>query len=389
MTETKQILNDNKVLVVVPTYNNAGTLAKIVENIRQYSDHILVVNDGSTDTTGTIIESLSCPNVCYSPNKGKGYAIRQAFEYANSNGYQYVLTIDADGQHYASNITTFANELVKHPETLIIGARNLQADNMPSKNTFANRFSNFWYRVETGKKLEDTQSGFRLYPMHKLRNIRFFSNKYEFEVESIVRATWKGVKVINIPVNVYYPPEEERVSHFKPFKDFTRISILNSILVTIALLYYYPWRFFNSLTRKNIKRFIENNITKTKDSNHKIASAIGLGVFFGIVPIWGYQMLVAAFVAHLLKINKVLTLISSNISIPPMIPFILYGSFYTGALLLGRDTSLNLSSISFNEVYKDLFQYIYGAVVFAMVCGIIGYLFSHVALLLFRNKKNG
>lgn len=389
MTQTKLIIDEQKILVVVPTYNNAGTIVSVIEQVRQYSDHILVVNDGSTDTTAEIIRSLNVEQISYSKNRGKGYAIRRSFEYAKQNGYNYVLTIDSDGQHYASDIANFTREITSNPDSLIIGARNLTADNMPSKNTFANKFSNFWYRIETGNKLIDTQSGFRLYPIRKIGDTRFFSNRYEFEVEVLVRSAWNGVNVYNIPIQVYYPPTDERISHFKPLKDFTRISILNSLLVIIALLVYYPWSFIKLLTKENIKSFIKENITQTKESNHRVAASIGLGVFFGIVPIWGYQMIVAGVTAHLLRLNKVLTVISSNISIPPMIPFILYGSFYVGALLLGSDAGVSFSSISLSKVYDDLFQYVYGAMVFAVICGIITYVVTFVSLLLFRRKIHG
>lgn len=389
MTQTKLIIDEQKILVVVPTYNNAGTIVSVIEQVRQYSDHILVVNDGSTDTTAEIIRSLNVEQISYSKNRGKGYAIRRSFEYAKQNGYNYVLTIDSDGQHYASDIANFTREIISNPDSLIIGARNLTADNMPSKNTFANKFSNFWYRIETGNKLIDTQSGFRLYPIRKIGDTRFFSNRYEFEVEVLVRSAWNGVNVYNIPIQVYYPPTDERISHFKPLKDFTRISILNSLLVIIALLVYYPWSFIKLLTKENIKSFIKENITQTKESNHRVAASIGLGVFFGIVPIWGYQMIVAGVTAHLLRLNKVLTVISSNISIPPMIPFILYGSFYVGALLLGSDAGVSFSSISLSKVYDDLFQYVYGAMVFAVICGIITYVVTFVSLLLFRRKIHG
>lgn len=388
MTQTKQIINEQKILVVVPTYNNAGTIATVIEQVRQYSDHVLVVNDGSTDATAEIINSLDVEHISYAHNRGKGYAIRSSFKYARENGYNYVLTIDSDGQHYASDIASFANEIASNPDSLIIGARNLNADNMPSKNTFANKFSNFWYKVETGNKLSDTQSGFRLYPIRKIGDMHFFSNRYEFEVEVIVRAAWKGVNVYNIPIQVYYPPIEERVSHFKPLKDFTRISVLNSFLVIIALLLYYPWKFIKLLTKENIKSFIKENVTQTKESNHRVAASIALGVFFGIVPIWGYQMIVAGVTAHLLRLNTVLTIISSNISIPPMIPFILYGSYYVGALMLGTDAGLSFSSVSFSKVYEDLFQYVYGAMVFAVICGAIAYIVTFISLLLFRCKTN-
>ncbi len=386
MLNIKDRVASNKILIVIPTYNNAGTLSYVINQVKEYSNDILIVNDGSTDNTQELIEKEDVKCISYTPNRGKGFAVRQAISYAKENGYDYILTLDSDGQHYASDIVNFVDKIEEEPNQLIIGSRNLAAENMPSKNTFANKFSNFWYRVETGQQLSDTQSGFRLYPVNNLVNMRFFSNRYEFEVEVIVRAAWKGVKVCNIPIKVYYPPEDERVSHFKPLKDFTRISILNTLLVTIALVYYYPWKFIRSLTKENIRNFIKDNITESKESNLKISAAFGLGIFFGIAPVWGYQMILAAFTAHLLKLNKVLTLISSNISIPPMIPFLLYGSFWTGGLILGSQKKISLESITIENVYSDLFQYLCGAVVFALACGIAIFLISFILLTIFRGR---
>lgn len=389
MSEIKGKIAEHRVLIVVPTYNNEATIAQVIADVGEYTDNILVVNDGSTDLTSSIIKELGVENISYTPNRGKGYAIQQSFKYAVEHGYNYVLTIDSDGQHYATDIPLFIREIDDNPNSLIIGARNLVADNMPSKNTFANRFSNFWYHVETGNKLDDTQSGFRLYPISKIGKTKYISNRYEFEVEVIVRAAWKGVNVFNIPISVYYPPIEERVSHFRPLKDFTRISILNTFLVTIALIYYYPFVALRSLNKENIKLFIEKNITKNRDSNGAIASAMGLGVLFGILPIWGYQMIAVAAVAHLLKLNKVIALVSSNISIPPMIPFLLYGSFWCGAVAFGRSTAIELSNINFDRVSQDLVQYITGACILAVVAGVLTFVVAYILLSIFRNRHNG
>lgn len=391
MVDIKKRISKHRILIVVPTYNNAATIEQVITDIKEYSDDVLVVNDGSTDTTQDIINSLCVEQVSYSPNKGKGNAIQQALKYAKAKAYKFILTIDSDGQHYASDIVQFV-EFIEQRENkqdiLVIGSRNLTAENMPSKNTFANKFSNFWFYVETGNKLSDTQSGFRLYPVDRLAAVNYFSMRYEFEVEVIVRAAWKGINVCNVPIKVYYPPQEERVSHFKPLKDFSRISILNTFLVIIALLYYYPWKFLRMLTKENIQTFIKHNITESPESNARISSAIALGILLGIVPLWGYQMILAAIVAHILKVNKLITLISSNISVPPMIPFILYGSFWTGGLILGRDGVLNFDDISFDKVYGDLLQYITGAMVFAVACATLAFIISIIILKVFRKKKD-
>ena len=133
---------------------------------------------------------------------------------------------------------------------LVVGSRNLKAEGMPEKNTFANNFSNFWFKVQTFKKLPDTQTGFRLYSLHNLPNLKILTRRYETELELLVFSAWRNVKLIPTQVRVYYPPKEERVSHFRPFADFTRISILNTFLCFAALLYGYPSMLIRSLIKK-------------------------------------------------------------------------------------------------------------------------------------------
>ncbi len=232
---------ERNVCVLIPTYNNAGTLGTVLEQVLGYTRHVIVVNDGSTDNTAAVLERFPQVNVLsYEPNRGKGIALRRGFRYAVEQGYDFAITMDADGQHYASDLLTFLGKADKNDPTILIGARNLHQENMPGKNTFANKFSNFWFYVETGLKGPDTQSGYRLYPLFAMKGMRFMCTKYEFEIEVLVRSSWKGIRIGWVPVGVYYPPAEERVSHFRPFRDFSRISVLNTVLVTIAFLYIHP-----------------------------------------------------------------------------------------------------------------------------------------------------
>lgn len=356
--------------VVIPTYNNDRTLGGVIAGVRRYCADIFVVNDGSTDRTAEVLASTEgIRTIAYARNRGKGYALQCGLRAAREAGFRYALTIDSDGQHYPDDIARFIERIERRPDTLLIGARNLTADNMPARNTFANRFSNFWYLVETGRRLEDTQSGFRLYPLRRLGRLRSLCSRYEFEVEVIVRAAWRGVEVENIPVRVYYAPDGERVSHFRPLRDFTRISLLNSVLVLEALLFYYPWRFFRALTRENIRRFIRRNITRSPESNARLAAAMGWGVLCGILPIWGYQMIFAGLSAHFMRLNKLVAIVFSNISIPPMIPFILYGSYWLGGRITGLPVELTLAEVTLRRMAECLAQYLAGSVALAVAAG--------------------
>ena len=389
MTSCKEKLDELNIVIVVPTYNNAKTIGGVLSDIKQYANHIIVVNDGSTDDTAHILSEIEGVEIItHQRNSGKGTALKNGLCKAKDDGYRYAITIDSDGQHFASDIPTFVKEIEAKPDTLLVGGRNIQADNMPGKNTFANKFSNFWFKLETGVKLPDTQSGYRLYPL-QLMNVQkwYYTAKYEFELEALVFASWGGVEVRNIPINVYYPPEGERVSHFRPWRDFTRISILNTILVLIALLWIYPRNFCQKLTIENIKLFINNNITHSPDSNLRITAAVMLGIFMGIVPVWGYQMLIAFAIAHVLKLNKVITLVASNISIPPMIPFLIYGSYFTGCKILQVPIELTLSNITLESVKNSLIPYVVGSVIFAALCSVAVGLVVFGLLAVFRRKK--
>ncbi len=380
--------NRANTIVIIPTYNNAKTLGNVIERALLHNLPLLVINDGSTDDTRNVLSQFANIQIInLEKNQGKGVALKTALRWAIEQNYRYAVTLDSDGQHYPEDISVFLSEIEQSPDTLLVGSRNLQAENMPAKNTFANKFSNFWFRIETGIKMNDTQSGYRLYPLHKLKGLKFFTGRYEFELEILVRAAWQGIEVTNVPIRVYYPPEEERISHFRPLRDFMRLSLLNTVLVFFAVFAYYPWKALRSLTRENIRRFIRNNITHSSESNARITGAIMLGIFMGIIPVWGYQMALAFLLAHLLKLNKVVTLVASNISIPPMIPVILFGSYATGAWILGNPIDFSMRKMSLEFVMNSLWQYLLGSVIFAAICSLLFGLIGYILLEIFRKQQ--
>ena len=228
---------------VIPTYNNVRTVADIVRRTLAVCSDVIVVNDGSTDDTLQELQPFgdTIRIITYSRNRGKGYALRRGLEAARKAGFDYAVTIDSDGQHSPEEIPNLINALstLHSPlSTLVVGSRNLQADGMPAGNTFANRFSNFWFHLQTGLRLPDTQTGFRVYPLHNLPCLSLLTYRYESELELLVFSAWRGVRIVPVPVSVSYPAD--RVSHFRPFRDFFRISLLNTILCLLAIVYGYP-----------------------------------------------------------------------------------------------------------------------------------------------------
>ncbi|MNQ55434.1 Undecaprenyl-phosphate mannosyltransferase [compost metagenome] len=374
--------------VIVPTYNNHKTLKKVLDSVLDFTPNVIIVNDGSTDSTQEILKSYSGLTQIHHPkNLGKGRALRNGFRKAIEMKFEYAITIDSDGQHFASDIPNFIAEIQNEPNSLLIGSRNMTQENVPKKSSFGNKFSNFWFKFETGIKLEDTQSGFRLYPLQLIPK-QFYTNKFEFEIEVIVRSAWKGITVKNIPIQVLYDPAE-RVSHFRPFRDFTRISILNTVLVTNALLYIKPRDFFRRAKKKGFKKFFLEDILESKDSNFKKSAAIALGVFIGISPFWGFQTILLFTFAALLKLNKVIAYLSSNVSFPPFIPFVIYGSLKMGSYFVTNDVPLILdSSITLDDIQKNATQYIVGSLILASVSALFFGLLSYLLLTAFTKKHS-
>ncbi|RZJ49046.1 MAG: DUF2062 domain-containing protein [Chryseobacterium sp.] len=382
IAEIQNAIFEKKICVLIPTYNNAKTLKRVVDGVLDYTRNIIVVNDGSTNATSLILNDYSQISVIHLPeNKGKGNALKTGFRKAIELGFDFAITIDSDGQHYPDDIPVFVEALLnENQDVLLIGNRNMSQEGIPKKSSFGNRFSNFWFWFETGIKLEDTQSGYRLYPLHKIPK-KYFTPKFEFEIEIIVRTAWRHIPVKNVPIKVLYDPAE-RVSHFRPFKDFTRISILNTVLVTITLLYIIPRNFILNFRKKSFKRFIKEDVLESEGTNRIKAFSIALGVFVGLLPFAGYHTVLVISLSVLFKLNKVLAFVGSNVSLPPFIPFIIAASLFLGAPFVSGDSDILRHEWNLELVKNNILQYVIGSLILATSMSLI----SGIAAFLFLNK---
>lgn len=387
----KKLFDEKQCCVIIPTYNNCKTLKNVIDNVAVYTNNIIIVNDGSTDNTSLILNEYKNYTVYSLPeNKGKGMAIRCGFTIAMEKGYKYAITIDSDGQHYPNEITKFIDVLDINYPSIIIGKRNLSSESVPGKSSLGNKFSNFWFKIETGVKIDDSQSGFRLYPLEKIKDIKILTTRYDFEIEVLVKSSWIGIDMISIPISVYYPPQKERVSHFRPFVDFFRISILNTLLCFIAFFWIKPLKKYNEIRKMNFKTFIKIYILNSNDSNLKIALSVMVGIFMGIIPLWGWQLVIAISLAITLKLNKFIVIVTANISIPPMIPIILFLSYLTGGIILGENTKTISYSTGYDFVYikNNILQYIIGSISLAIIASVSISIITFIILSIFRNNIN-
>jgi glycosyltransferase involved in cell wall biosynthesis len=171
-------------------------------------------------------------------NQGKGMALKTGFALAREKGFDYAVTLDADGQHYPSDIPKFLK--AKKENTLIVGARAFGA-NVTGRSKFGRRLSSALCTALTGEYFDDVQSGFRLYPLRgPIAKVKTLAKRYHFEVEVVIKAMWRGMKLDHVPIKVHYDPPEIRVSHFRAFYDNFLFTMLFFRLFFVAW-YRVPW----------------------------------------------------------------------------------------------------------------------------------------------------
>ena len=193
-----------------------------------------MVDDGSTDGTAENIAAIDGIIVLHHAiNIGKGAALLTGFKAAEEKGHDWAITLDADGQHKPEDATTLLTAANDHDRSIVIGKRQGMDGqiNVPWTSRFGRKFSNFWVWAAGGPWVEDSQSGFRLYPLPEVLTLAVKARRYQFEVEVLVKARQQGIKIKEVPVQVIYQPKGVRVSHFRPWRDFNRNSAVFTRLI--------------------------------------------------------------------------------------------------------------------------------------------------------------
>lgn len=207
-----------KALILLAAYNVGPLVGEVIERIRYPRNHILVVDDGSTDNTSEVARSKGVIVIRHTRNLGKGAAHKTGFRYAVTHGYDYVITIDADGQHDPDEIPRFM-EAIKHYD-MVIGRRYFSWRNMPIVRVFTNVTTSFIVSLLSGQRLRDVQSGYRAIRRTVIERVRLRTNRYQTESEIIVQAARLGFRIGEIPISTIY--RREARSHINPIIDTLR-----------------------------------------------------------------------------------------------------------------------------------------------------------------------
>jgi uncharacterized protein (DUF2062 family) len=288
--------------------------------------------------------------------------------------------MDSDGQHFAEDLSKFLTVASAQPGALAVGVRDFYAAGCPTHRRRSNAVSTFWFRAETGVRLGDTQCGFRCYPVALTQRLTTRSGRYAFELEFMVRASWVGTPIVAVPVKCTYAPDQLRQSHFRPVRDLAHITIMNIGLVLQSWFVPQSLRVAWSYgERESFRATVHAFFSEHAQDPLRMSLAVGLGLFFGLVPIWGFQMVVAAAAAHFLRLNKAITLLASNISIPPMIPFILYGSLLLGHwVFTGQVIGLSPKQMTRAHAVEYFWQWVVGSMALAVIVSALGTIITYI-----------
>jgi len=223
------ILDRNNVVVLVPALNEALRIRDVVTGALAHCANVIVVDDGSDDDTCARIADLPVIVLRHPRRMGKGASLRDGFAEALRRGFEAVLTMDGDGQHAADDIPRLLDAGNRHPGAVIIGARLRKRSQQPLYRRLANEFGDWGIAWGTGYQIADSQSGQRLYPAAVAALDEVPGEDFVFEAQILISAARRlGTRCVSVPIESRYKSvhstEEFRASHFKPFRDFSRIT---------------------------------------------------------------------------------------------------------------------------------------------------------------------
>lgn len=214
--------------IIIPAYNEARTLRDIVKSALDFSNTVIVVNDGSQDDTSQVIEDLPVILIEHAQNQGKAASLWDGIQQARKSDVEYYITLDGDGQHSPSDIPRLLSKLEQHPNDIIIGARLADKSAIPAKRYYANRIANFWLAWAAGYPMSDSQSGFRVYPARLFEDLEISTSKrssFVFESEILIKAARRGIKSKAVSIPAVYT-QDARPSHFRGVRDITLITLM-------------------------------------------------------------------------------------------------------------------------------------------------------------------
>jgi glycosyltransferase involved in cell wall biosynthesis len=371
---------------VIPVFDNATTVDAVARAAAQYVDHVIVVDDGSRD--GTHVAALVASAVGAPPgrrielitlgsNRGKGAALAVGLRRAAKLGCTHAVTLDADGQHRASDIPKLLAASAAHPRAIVVGARDMDGEHVPDPARVGRRVANFWTHRSTGFELPDTTCGFRVYPVAEVLELPIRTRRYDYEGEVLVRGAWAGLGLVSVPVDVWYPADRAtRVSHYRPWVDSARITVM---FVRLALRRLLPMgrtgRAIHGVVPPRVR--LADKLRRTRElitsgtRSNELALAIGIGAFVGATPLWGLHAPLTLYIAARWRLNLVASFLATNVSFPAFAPALVFAEIQFGHLLRAHEwLGLRRDEFTMSSAWSHLADYLVGGFALAALLGV-------------------
>jgi glycosyltransferase involved in cell wall biosynthesis len=360
------------IAVCIPTYNNAATISDVVTGVLKHCRMIVVVDDGSTDATHKILNTFpSITVIRFARNRGKGNALKAGIDQAAVMGATHVITLDGDGQHIPDDLALFIDKIKSDTETLWIGNRIIPSGGVepPARSRLGRKIGNFWYHFNTGISLHDTQCGFRAYPLALTRGLDIKGHRYEYEQDALIKAAWNGVAVREVDIHLNYQDENIRISHFRPVRDFFRISAINSRAAFLRVA--FPVLTMDARGRtlgEKIQAIIRYELLEHATPK-RAAFSLAFGVFISIFPIHGFQVATLMGLSVILRLNRPLAFLGVCVSSPPFIPLIIVAAVAIGRIVVPGDFISHGVSFATRPVLQGGVEFIVGSVILSVAAG--------------------
>jgi len=363
-----------KIGALIPVYNNASTVAGVVEECRKHLEAVMVVDDGSTDGSGNEAARYPVIVVSHARNLGKGVAIRTGLEQSSGLNWTHVVVLDADGQHDPEDLPKFLRLAREHPKAMVVGYRDFDDPHTPPRSRVGRDVSAFWMRRQTGVDVRDCQCGYRVYPIAETLAIGTKWRRYEFEVESLVKGLWAGIPLVETPIRTHYG-EATEMSNFKPFWDNMRFSWFNFIYTLRVLLPRFradPLTVERKMEPPSLRTASDQRAASKGTPPSDRAVAVGIGAFFRLVAFPRSFRRLVDFSSRRLHLNRQLLEWGGGVSLIPgvLLPGVAIPCLGLLLLWLMNDLSFPQISTPLSLIF-NLFAFVVYGLIGAGCMGIV------------------
>jgi len=228
ITNTEKSTWPGNTAVLIPAYKASEALAVFLPQLVQQvpASMILVVDDASADTTSAVCAEHGIACLKHEKNQGKGAALQTGFRHLLGQGFRWIISMDADGQHTVDDLPSFLEAARNNPDAgLIIGARSITLKAMPPARIFSNTVTSGILSMMCGQKILDSQCGYRIYSAELLRSIVLSRKRFEMESEVILKACSAGFAIRFVPVQTLYCSKQSHISHIRDMLRWIRAVI--------------------------------------------------------------------------------------------------------------------------------------------------------------------